>query len=368
MLQIPAIPYYDRINERLSADLIKSYSGPESLRLPLAGVVGKVRRLYRKEGVNVGTYDIEVDRCNGQRILRRHTEGEYDGRTKKLILPINPFKMPIIEMEDYVRKFSEIAKPVAKRHLNTSLGESLETAFKGEYPELYEPNKNLKYSALQRFLTHLRLIGYKVIEGLTDVKEIKDDPQFAVLVLELSKRYIRDRDLQRHLLVPTGVHETSHKLFAEHTGYKDFAMRMIDDKPLSAIVKREHGLIFSPDSEYERQLKEALENMDRDSVERLHKEILQIKVRAVEKELGKGKREEFETFTKLGGLDENLARTITIKLTGKDERHDSHTLNSYLRESRDVTNFDRVEEYLRRHKYRDILEMDLEALMRHFVN
>ncbi|MCH8003293.1 MAG: hypothetical protein IH934_01575 [Nanoarchaeota archaeon] len=361
----------DRLNERKSAGLISSYSGPESLRLPVAGILGEVKRLYAPEDVDPGTYNVQIEGIGKDKELGIAVEGGYHYTNGRYVVRINPFDIPI-ELEtfgygDGKDKFPDIAKPVAKRYLGTPLATSIESAFKDESQELYEKlqqNSDL-YSPLDRFIIYLQSIGKELVDGHQE-SEVVNDPQFVQMVLNMSQRYARDREIRRHHLVPTNVHETSHQIMGEQTSYGDFVRRIGNDRAIWEVASTEHRKIF--DSDLRKELDTAYYASDKEGVERICSELIQRKAQAVERQLGNVKKEEYGAYTKARGLDENLARVVNSKLTGTEEDHDSVTTFAYMTSDVDVGggSFDRIQEFLRDHKYHNILEMGLEDFVRKF--
>lgn len=369
----------NEINEKPLTDLISSYIGPESLRLPFAGILARVKKLYASEGVNPGTYSLKIEGFGGDDTLGPSLKGAYDFWSGIYIIGINPFDPQVIESSmnqkdlrvivDYKEKFVEIATPIALKYLGSPLESSLESAYREKNPEnhaIFTKNPRV-FPQITRLLNYLQSIDLDIISGESIGERFNDDPQFANIFLELCEAYVKDKDMQRYKLVPGGVHESSHKMMAEQTPYGAFIRRVFDDDSIWEVtVETQRSTINS--TELGNQLRDSYMNDDKGSVERLSLEVLKIKARAVEDKLGVVKKQDFEAYTRAKGLDENLARVVSNKLTDVGVGHDTFTIFGYMMDNQDVSggSFERLQEFLRNHQYKEILEMKLEDFIKKF--
>jgi hypothetical protein len=359
----------DRTREILSKGLIRTYAGPPLLRMPVAGLLGEVRRLYAPEGVDPGSYDIKTSIKGQPQELESYEPGSYnfvDGTTSLSIDPFDtPFRMKfslgeVTHEDTFIRLF----RPVLRQYLNTPLAQAIETHYSVKCSEIYEGmlQRPQAFPPLERALYGLAYLGVNLEDGLN---ELVTDPQFGQLLSELSQTYMRDRATRKQRMVPTSVHEASHKLRSEQSPYGTFARKMHGETALWNIAAEQRA---STDGEFRKNLENAYFGDDQDATERLCREFIQTNAGEIRQQLGRIKSDEFLAYSKAAGLDENLARATTHKLTGTNEGHDTVTIFGYMFQSIDVGggSLQRLQEYLTHHTYQQIQELSLEDFVAKF--
>jgi hypothetical protein len=337
-------------------DIIRSYIGPEELRQPLESTIKKVKKFYKKEGVETENFDLElVDIFDEEADVFNH---RYNTSTGRIYLSINPFtSMSSNGFEPrWERKFAKKGQRILYKFAEECYGSA----------EMAKEFADSIFLYLGKTLTDKDDRDF----ALENIAELRNNIEFKELYLDLCKAFLGSRGVQKHYLMPILVHEVSHKIFQEQTPWNDFIKDATHDAAIKIAYEvrknnnhkeRLTGLAddalinfktLGPLNALERWTLEAESNLQQFFDEELG---------AIEEQLGPDASQSYKLRCQLAGLNEDLAGAIACK-NNNDKHLDVKFMLPYLyayiadMEFVSTKRYQKLVDLLKTHRYSELLD------------
>lgn len=314
---------------------LRSYQGSGNLIQAVEDILQGVTGLYEGEGVHTGDFDVRVLMSRLNRIPERlyNVNGNWS-MPNTLTLIVNPFgvKNPGSELATAVKRFDSVSRNV---------GEKSKKAFE----ELYENGWSAENN-----------------KALMSAQDYRKCPKYVEAFLALANAYMNDWNVERWIIRPTVVHETSHKILAQQGGFDSLypMYERLESKVQQVFDSARGSTPLSAD---------IFSTTSSAGMNYYCREVFERTARLLAERFSPSAAEDYKFLIKARGLNEALARVVSVKLTGSarqlpGKKGGGELLEGYMLKHTDITGdiFDRLIDYLRRHSYIDILRMREQAV------
>lgn len=330
------------------------YKGNPLLRKPITKVAKTAQKAYYEEGVRNTPISLEVHTLNGEKDIA-YAEAAYCTSTGNLIIPVNPTKSIPEESIGTKYDFSKEKEKILRKKKHATVLSDLVSLYKQEEPRLFYMATSAGLETVEIASAMLDHIGNNATQT-KEASEITEDTSFLNAYQELASAYARNSAIQKYNLLPNVIHELSHKILFEQTDYIKISARLKQQYNLDKAHNDAHKVFM--DVYGKGLLQEVIQGENPHIFQSVYRAYLDIKEKCVAEQFGPVAAEQFKALTRVKAFDENLAKIITHKITGKEDAYDETSYFLYLKQNTPVltSDYEKLQEFLNKNKYAKLLE------------